>query len=58
LGWKNPPEGAKDLQGYVIGTKEDIPPTGFIGFHRILKDLQKGGSLPKRQRDREAGEGE
>jgi hypothetical protein len=43
LGWKNPPEGAKDLQGYVIGTKEHIPLTGFMGFHRNLKNLQRGG---------------
>jgi hypothetical protein len=41
LRWKNPPEGAKSLQGYTIGTKEHIPPTGFIGFHRNLKNLQK-----------------
>jgi hypothetical protein len=27
-----------------------------MGFHRILKDLQKGCSLPKRQREGEAGE--
>jgi hypothetical protein len=41
LRWENPPEGAKSLQGYTIGTKEHIPPTGFIGFHRNLKNLQK-----------------
>jgi hypothetical protein len=41
LRWENPPEGAKSLQGYTIGTKGHIPPTGFIGFHRNLKNLQK-----------------
>jgi hypothetical protein len=41
LRWENPPEGAKSLQGYTIGTKEHIPPTGFMGFHRNLKNLQK-----------------
>jgi hypothetical protein len=57
LGWKTPPEGAKDLQGHVIGAKEDIPPTGFIGFHRMLKDLQKGGSLPRdRERERQGNQ--
>jgi hypothetical protein len=40
---ENPPEGARILQGYTIGTKEHIVPTGFIGFHRNLKNLQRGG---------------
>jgi hypothetical protein len=59
LRWECPPEGAKDLQGYVIGTKEGISPTGFIGFHRVLKDLQKRGkgaalvAWTERKRDRE-----
>jgi hypothetical protein len=50
LRYENPPEGARILQGYIIGTKGHIPPTGFIGFHRNWKNLQRGGSLP---RDRE-----
>jgi hypothetical protein len=47
LRWENPPEGAKSLQGYIIGTIEYIPPTGFTRFHRILSDAQgveKGSS--------------
>jgi hypothetical protein len=59
MGWKNPPEGAKDLQGYVIGTMEHIPPTGFMGFHRNLKNLQKGGALPQSlEKEIEETEGE
>jgi hypothetical protein len=27
---ENPLEGAKNLQGYIMGTIEHIPPTGFI----------------------------
>ena len=38
---ENPPEGARILQGYTIGTKEHIVPTGFIGFHRNLKNVQR-----------------
>jgi hypothetical protein len=38
---ENPPEGARILQGYIIRTKEHIVPTGFIGFHRNLKNLQR-----------------
>jgi hypothetical protein len=41
LRWENPPEGAKNLQGYTIGIIECIPPTGFTRFHRNLKNLQK-----------------
>jgi hypothetical protein len=41
--YENPPEGARILQGYMKGTKGHIPPTGFIGFHRNWKDLQRGG---------------
>jgi hypothetical protein len=36
MGWKNPPEGAKDLQGNVIETKKHISPVGSMGFHRNL----------------------
>jgi hypothetical protein len=32
---ENPSEGAKNLQGYTIGTIEHIPPTVFTRFHRI-----------------------
>jgi hypothetical protein len=35
---ENPPEGARILQGYIRGTKEHIPPTGFTG---IDKDSRK-----------------
>jgi hypothetical protein len=38
---ENPPEGAKNLQGYTMGTIEHIPPTGFIGFVKNLKNLQE-----------------
>jgi hypothetical protein len=37
---ENPPEGAKNLQGYTMGTIEHIPPTGFIGFDKNLKNLE------------------
>jgi hypothetical protein len=57
LRWENPPEGAKSLQGYTIGTKEHIPPTGFMGFHRNLKNLQKiekgGDCLRNREIERQ-----
>ena len=59
---ENPPEGAKNLQGYTIGTIEHISPTGYMGFHRYLKDLQKGekggAPLSVRQRTAEKGRGE
>jgi hypothetical protein len=35
---ENPLEGARILQGYIMGTKEHIPPTGFTG---IYKDSRK-----------------
>ena len=44
MGWKNPPEGAKDLQGYVIGTKKHISPVGSMGFHRF-EFAQEGGEF-------------
>ena len=37
---ENPPEGAKNLQGYTIGTIEHIPPTGFTRFDKKLRDGQ------------------
>jgi hypothetical protein len=40
---ENPPEGAKNLQGYTMGTIEHIPPIGFIGFDKNLKNFTKGG---------------
>jgi hypothetical protein len=43
LRWENPPEGARNLQGYTMGTIEHIPPFGFIGFDRNLKNRQRGG---------------
>jgi hypothetical protein len=47
LRWENPPEGAKNLQGFTMGTIEHIPPTGFIGFDKIWSFCTKGrrGSL-------------
>jgi hypothetical protein len=57
---ENPPEGAKNLQGYTMGTIEHIPPTGFIGFDKNLKNLEvmqkgedKGASA---HQNREGGE--
>jgi hypothetical protein len=53
LRWENPPEGAKNLQGYTMGTIEHIPPFGFIGFDKSLK-MDKGwrlsASLPLKPR--------
>jgi len=43
LRWECPPEGAKNRQGYTLEILELISPTGFIGFHRNWKDLQRGG---------------
>jgi hypothetical protein len=40
LRWENPPEGARNLQGYTMGTIEHIPPLGFIGFDKNLKNGQ------------------
>jgi hypothetical protein len=37
---ENPPEGAKNLQGYTMGTIEHILPFGFIGFDKNLKNGQ------------------
>ena len=37
---ENPPEGARILQGYIMGTIEHIPPLGFTGFDKNLKDGQ------------------
>jgi hypothetical protein len=55
---ENPPEGARILQGYTIGTKEHIVPTGFIGFHRNLKNLQRveKGSLTASDRAQRGSE--
>jgi hypothetical protein len=39
---ENPPEGAKNLQGYTIGTIEHIPPTGFTRLLRIWSWAQNG----------------
>jgi hypothetical protein len=37
---ENPPEGAKNLQGYTLGTIEHISPTGFTRFDKKLRDGQ------------------
>jgi hypothetical protein len=54
LRWECPPEGAKSLQGYMIGIMQCIPPIGFAIFHKDLNFAQKGrereASLPFRQR--------
>jgi hypothetical protein len=58
LRYKNPPEGARNLQGYSMGTIEHIPPHGCTRFHRIWNLGKRGGmecSLSHRQR---AGEKE
>jgi hypothetical protein len=44
LRWECPPEGAKDLQGYVIETKKHISPVGSMGFHRF-EFAQEGGEF-------------
>jgi hypothetical protein len=36
------PKGARNLQGYSMGTLEHIPPFGFTGFDRNLIWAQKG----------------
>jgi hypothetical protein len=59
LGWENPPEGAKDLQGYVIGTKKHISPIGCMGFHRNLNlpPRERGKSSTAHQEQRTAERG-
>jgi hypothetical protein len=41
LRWENPPEGAKNLQGYSIHTETHIPQQGFTRFLRIWSFAQK-----------------
>jgi hypothetical protein len=53
---ENPPEGARILQGFIMETIEHIPPLGFTGFDKNLKDGHGWWRLSKRQTDREAGE--
>jgi hypothetical protein len=60
LRWENPPEGARNLQGYLRDTWEHIPPLGFTRIDRKLNWAQKGwkrNSLP-REMEREKTEGE
>jgi hypothetical protein len=61
LRWECPPEGAKSKQGYTIEIMQCISPTGFMGFHRNLKDLQKGekgesSTVCQAENSRERGE--
>jgi hypothetical protein len=37
---ENPPEGARILQGYIMGTKEHIPPTGFTGIDKDSRKIE------------------
>jgi hypothetical protein len=60
LRWENPPEGAKNLQGYSRHTEEHIWPLGFTGFHRKLELTHKGwkrGHHWAESERRERGEG-
>jgi hypothetical protein len=40
LRYECPPEGAKNLQGYIIETFELKPPIGFTGIHQISRNLK------------------
>ena len=44
LSSENPPEGARNLQGYSMGTIEHIPPHGCTRFHRIWNLGKRGGN--------------
>ena len=52
---ENPPEGAKNLQGYSIHTETHIPQLGFTGIHRDLRFAQKVGRRASAQQNREGG---
>jgi hypothetical protein len=66
LRWENPPEGARNLQGYTMGTIEHIPPFGFIGFDKNLKNgqgvenvcLTTSQTESRREKDRRKERGE
>jgi hypothetical protein len=45
LRWENPPEGAKNLQGYSMGTLEHIPPYEFTGIWQEMEIGTKGWKL-------------
>jgi hypothetical protein len=55
LRWKNPPEGARNLQEYSRHTEGHIWPLGFTGFHRNwnwTQGVEKGVlSLENRERE-------
>jgi hypothetical protein len=56
LRWENPPEGARNLQGYSRHTEEHIWPLGFARIDRKLNWEQKveiGGAQPRAERERE-----
>jgi hypothetical protein len=61
LRWENPPEGARNLQGYLRDTWEHIPPLGFTRIDRKLNCAQKGWKkelTAQRNGEREKTEGE
>jgi hypothetical protein len=58
LGWKNPPEGARNLQGCLRHTGEHISQKDLLDFTEIGRICKRGGALPKSQREGEAEEGD
>jgi hypothetical protein len=65
LGCETLPKGARNLQGYSMGTLEHIPPFGFTGFDRNLELGKKGwkqkcftASQTENKRERDRGRGE
>jgi hypothetical protein len=42
FGLWNPPEGARNLQGYSRSTEEHLQPHGFTGIHKNLNWINKG----------------
>jgi hypothetical protein len=61
LRWENPPEGAKNLQGYSIHTETHKPQQGFTRFQEIWSVAQKGEvrdySSPEREGEENRGRG-
>jgi hypothetical protein len=61
LWWENPPEGAKNLQGYSIHTETHIPQQGFTRFLRIWSFCTKGRNRslcsPEQRERRTKGDG-
>jgi hypothetical protein len=61
LRWENPPEGARNLQGHSMATREHISQLGVTGIHRIWRISQRvemgasqeTGAHTERKRERE-----